>query len=456
MKELYNSEKPFYSNNSLSRLTKVYVWSVLTEPLLYFILFGHPFGISSNLSRFIQLFVLVCLFFKILLLKSYNWTIFRPSHPYYRWYFFFIICAIFSGAYGAAIGAYSVSFLTLTDTMVVSIYRPIFEYFVAIYYFFYFVILAKYMIRSPKAVDYFFLTFKRIFFFILFVGFFDLLLIWIYQPDYGGIPRHYDEYQVGFRFHSFTGEPRDAFVFLVLGLGLLWAKDIWMSEKKLNYRIIFLIAVAGLMTQSFSGVLGLIFSTGLVLLYFVPKAPTHKFFIIIFVSVLIPVVAIIYAKFFSPRILTYFNEMQVLFYNLNNQEIIAPVMMGAMNNFYPIWQRWIELIQFDVIGLFFGTGFGSSSVSNVNFYLENNVFNPNSSLIRTFYDNGIIGVFILIAAFLSPIKHLDISKSTKNKCMLYMIFILGAYFAHRSSAPFIFLGIVLIIFDYRFRAHFLK
>ena len=95
--------------------------------------------------------------------------------------------------------------------------------------------------------------------------------------------------------------------------------------------------------------------------------------------------------------------------------------------------------------VFFGTGLGSSSVIN-NIYLEvNEVTNPNANIVRMFYDVGIIGILLLLKSFIYPINKLLIDKDIQLKLMLCTIFVVGAFFAHRHVAPFLFLGITVAV-----------
>ncbi len=456
MTEFYNTKKDFSHQNYVSGLTKLYVWSVIMEPLIYFIMIGHIFAISTNLSRFLQLVVLITLFLKLFV--SNKWTISSPMSPYYRWYFIYFVFAIFSGFFGILVGAYSVPSLSFEESLIVAVYRPIFEYVIAFYYFFYFVILARYMICSPQALNYFFSVFKWVFFFVLYVGLFDLILMLIFS-DYQGIPRHINDYYVGFRFHSFAGEPRDAFVFLILGIGMLWVKDIWNAEKKLNNRVIFLIIIAGLLTQSFSALVGLVISVFLLMIYHIPKMSLKKGTLYTISILLMITIVIILAFFFSQRIFVYFNLFTNLYSTLDSGILyseLKPLARAVTNNFYPIWQRWLEITEFNILPFFIGTGFGSSSVANINFILDNNIYNPNANIIRSIFDNGVVGTLFLITAFLYPIKHLYFSESVKRQCTFLMILIVGSYLAHRSSAPFMFLGIISIVFNYKFQNYLLK
>ena len=70
-------------------------------------------------------------------------------------------------------------------------FRPFFEYFIALYYFVYFVVLAQYMLINKQSIDYFFRWFNVVFLTCLFIGFTDLLLIVLFQPGYDGVRKTY-------------------------------------------------------------------------------------------------------------------------------------------------------------------------------------------------------------------------------------------------------------------------
>ena len=101
--------------------------------------------------------------------------------------------------------------------------------------------------------------------------------------------------------------------------------------------------------------------------------------------------------------------------------------------------------------LIFGTGLGTSSVANNIYMMEvNNVINPNANIVRMIYDVGIIGSLLLIKSFIYPIERLSINREMSLKLIFLMLFILGAYFGHRSVAPFLFLGILIVAIENKF------
>ena len=369
----------------------------------------------------------------------------------YKYYSYFIFFSVIAGIFGLMYGAYFIPSIPFADTMFISLYRPIMEYIIAIYYFFYFVILFRFIINDSIAIDYFFKVFSWLFYFSLIVGLFDLVLIKVIS-DYGGIPRHIrDLQQVGFRFHGISGEPRDAFVYLILGVGVLFLKDIWCDEKKLTKKRLLFIVIAIILTKSLSGLIGLLFSCGLLLLYYIPKVKIDKQLIVL--AAIIFIIAIVsFLVSTSGRLMSYYLGFQTLYTDLmNGNSIKGNLGEGAMDNIYPIWHRWLEVLNLNIFPSIIGTGFGTSSViNNVYYMLSNITINPNSNLIRMLYDVGIIGVLLLIKSFIYPISRFYINKDMRLKLLLYMLFIVGAYFGHRSVAPFLFLGIMIVTIENKF------
>ena len=120
-----------------------------------------------------------------------------------------------------------------------------------------------------------------------------------------------------------------------------------------------------------------------------------------------------------------------------------------MNNFYPVLHRFYELKSLNILPLFVGTGFGSASVIN-NFYFGTlEINNPNANIVRSFYESGIIGTLLFLLSFIYPIKRKLVPKKVKKIILFYMLFILGAYLAQRSVAPFIFLGIAIVLLEHK-------
>lgn len=258
--------------NSFNFLGKLYVWSIIFEPLLFFILVGQQVsGVGGNISRLLQILFIFLLIITTLSKKEKNIRVPNPFSYQFRWYFAYLFLLILSAIYGLLSGAYessvversfesiSVSFVSkvLNSTWI----RPLFEYFILLYYFIYFVVLPQYFLNSRKAIDYFFKVFFAMFFLSLFIGVIDLLLVLVL--NYEWIPRHLSDFtHVGNRFHGLAGEPRDAFVYLILGICLIFLKEQWTGKFKGKKFWVLLIFLLALTTQSASGLMGLFFCFG--------------------------------------------------------------------------------------------------------------------------------------------------------------------------------------------------
>jgi len=253
----------------------------------------------------------------------------------------------------------------------------------------------------------------------------------------------------GSRFHGIAGEPRDAFVYLILGIGILSLKDLWRNERKLTKITIGLIVLAALLTQSASGFIGLLFSSALLLIFYLKRVPHNKVFPVIILCISLILTSFIGA-INSSRVMLYYDAFLELFETLSAGDKVTSILKVTMNNIYPVWQRWLEILDFNILPTLFGTGLGSSSVVNSIFIGRNEVLNANSNLVRTVFDSGIIGTLILIMAFISPIKMFGVPKRVVLKFILLMLLVVGTYFAHRSVTPFLFLGIILIVFKQKF------
>jgi O-antigen ligase len=96
-----------------------------------------------------------------------------------------------------------------------------------------------------------------------------------------------------------------------------------------------------------------------------------------------------------------------------------------------------------------GSGFGTASAVNNRFALDSFALaNPHSQFVRTLYESGVVGVILLVRAFVSPVKYLTrrLAKHTRDRFFLLTLLLLGCFLGHRSSAPFIYLGVLIAVF----------
>ena len=111
----------------IALLSKIYIWSVVIEPLIFFNI-GHSFAINLTLARCLQFIVLISFVIRTIS-RDNALKIINPFCPAYKFYSYFLILACLSGLYGILSGAYVIPTLTITESIKVSVSRPIFEYF---------------------------------------------------------------------------------------------------------------------------------------------------------------------------------------------------------------------------------------------------------------------------------------------------------------------------------------
>jgi len=444
--------------NRLNITSKIYVWSVLMEPLLFFVILNQDVaGIGGNISRLLQLIVVLSLFLRIFFMSWKNIKIPNPLYDHYKWYFFYLVFILFSFFYGFITGVYDYGnsivniapqeYKTGFSQLINSQYfRPFFEYVIAIYYFVYFVVFPKYLLGSKQSIEYFFKVFVFTFLLSLFIGVIDFLLVFLI--DYEWIPRHLSDFRhVGTRFHGLAGEPRDAFVYLGFGIAMFYLKSIWQERNNINNYSIAALFLCMLLTQSSSGFIGLIIAAGLIFFYQLPRLPIKYLFSLFAVIGVISVFTYLSVTN-SYRVMQYINAIPEAIQALESSADLPLLVKAQIVNIYPVWVRISEIIQLNFLPLLVGTGIGSTSAINSVFFDAPGVHNPHANLIRVAFEAGMIGLFIYIKAFISPIQRLAINRDTRVLLTIYMLFILGLNFGHRSSTLFIFLGTLLLIFDF--------
>ena len=192
-------------------------------------------GVGANISRLLQIATLLFLV-RLAIVGNINLRISGFTKRYTSFVLYFSL-AVMSGVIGLLMGVYSLG--PVSDGVNIAFpavlinspyFRPIFEYVVLAYYIIYFAVLPSIILKKEEDVKYFFKVFFLMFNISLFVGLIGILLYWQYGINIVG--RHLYEWyttgarSVGFRFHGFFGEPRDAFVVLGLGAAFYYLKSI--------------------------------------------------------------------------------------------------------------------------------------------------------------------------------------------------------------------------------------
>ena len=448
-------------DHKFSLLGKIYVWSVVIDPLLFFVVFQSIFsGVGGNLSRLLQLIVIIVLLIRVILNFPQSLKIPNPFHSKYSWYFVYFILSIISGVFGLLYGSYQTIYdeIYLAGNFTYFSYfinnfgvRPFFEYFIILYYFVYFAILPSYLLFNEKGIRYFFTVFVGMFFLSFGVGVIDFAIEYIY--GYQWIPKHIfrwstDPLHVGLRFHGLAGEPRDAFVYLIFGTGILFLRDQWFDIQRLNIFWIILFIIAMMLTESLSGILGAVMAFFLILFFLIPKIPLKQIFLVL-LGIVLGSLAIYVLLENSVRITLFIRELPGFILAIEDKGHLPPIYQLQASNIYPILLRIKEVLNFNLLPLIIGTGLGSASVATSQFIKEAIVANPNANIVRLIFENGIIGTMVFVFAFIHPLRRLNVSKLKLKYLLLFMLLILGAFFGHRSSTLYTFLGIAIVIFSYK-------
>jgi len=418
-----------------SFITKLFSWSIIFESLLIFI-FSVP-GSEGNvvhLGRLLQLLVLFLLLANPGIKKIRLQTS-QPLNSFIKFYSLYLVYTALISVIGILVGSYNSEYGSY------SIYiRPAVEYAILIHYFIYFSILPTYFFRSMVDLNYFLDKFIVIFWLVILIGLIDLLFVTL---GFEGLYRHfYDKRSIGFRFHSILGEPRDAFAYLLLVIPVIYFRDLINGITKSRKLVTILIITCLFLTQSFSGVLGVFFSITLITLYILSFGSNQKK--IIFLTIISISTLVAYEiTMSSSRLVLYYDKFLDVFIDLEDYSEVRSVYSVAINNIYPLWDLWLRVKEYNILPLFFGNGIGSASFINNQFMGEENVVNPNASLIRSIYETGLVGTFILLYFFLKPIKY--ISCVNRERMMIFSSLLIGSFFLHRSVTIFIFIGIVLVV-----------
>jgi len=424
----------------ISYLSKIYIYSIIFEPLLLFKLFEQGIvGVGLTIGRFLQILFILLYFIKIIKQKSY----FIPRwNSNYIIFSFFLLTIIVSTINGLNIGAYSIEnaqvFKLNPNLINHPFIRPFFEIFIYIYYVYYFVILPKHFITSARHVNYFFNRFFLIFTLHLFFGYIDFVLD-PFEIDF--LPRHFaDMRDVGFRFHGFAGEPRDAAVFTIFAISILMLRKVWNNAFNIN--ILILALLSAVFTFSTSFIFGLIFAG--ILFSFLGSMNKNK--TIITISCLI---VLLFSTTYIPRIHYAVNAVINGVININISDDytkLDPLIRSQAQNIVPLFVRLKQPLIESITLSIFGSGMGSSGIVNGKTGIYTTQYqNPNAQITRLYFDNGLVGLTLLILAFYFTVKKYASTQYDFNYISNWLILLIGTFLAHRSATIFIFSGIAIAV-----------
>jgi hypothetical protein len=439
--------------SEISFPTKLFCFSLAVEPLMFFVLTDpHQTGSSFTLSRLLQ--ILVGIYFVAFVVKK-GLIIPNPSYRFYILYFRFVVVGLFSSVLGAAFyGSYflnSSGANTDVSTVAAQILRgpysrPFIEVIISVYYFVYFVVVPRYVLKTTAELKYIIDLIVNIFKFSLAFGILDVVQYLVTGINF--IPRHLIDsayIELGTRYHGIAGEPRDAFPYLVFGLAMCFLRSALFQQASPSKAVIFLTAFALLLTQSASGIIGVGFALCIYILTdlkinFVRLA---KMAGILIVTISIAVIAVLN----TDRLLDYIVAAEGLYDVLMAKDELHPMMLAQSSNIFPLWQILLYLKDFNLIPVIFGSGFGSASFINNNLGGTMELINPQSNAVRLFFEVGILGFWLYLTSQLLLIRRLKtILRSTCTQKFYYLAILLtGICLGHRSTTIFILCGIALAI-----------
>jgi len=444
--------------SALSLQFRLFVWSLIADPLLFFVILDqNDTGVNLTLARVLQSAFLVLQLVRLSTGRA-ELGVPSPLQPMFRNYSLYVLLLLASSLLGVFVyGSYNLAntyTLEHSSFLVEAIRgpntRPFFELVILVYYFVYFVVLPKYMIKSHAELRYLFKWVIRVFYVMLAVGLLD-----VFSNSLGGpyIPKHSVHMEAGYvgvRFHGLAGEPRDAFAYLLFGLAMVYLRSTLVQTKRVPRMLGPLVLVALVMTQSASGVIGLGITAVGVLIYFSLRSVRKLVVSLVVVGSLVWLTT--YLVWLSPRLVAYSDAFADVWVVLNAGGQFSFLVATESSNFLPFWNMWLNAKELNVLPVLLGSGLGSTNIINNNLsalFIEDSsseLMNANAQITRIIYESGIIGFFVYVNVFVAPFKVL-LGRFTAHRVANFVLFavLLGASLGHRSSTVFVYLGIVVAV-----------
>lgn len=434
-------------------ISKLYIWSILFEPLMFFVLTSRDslLGVPLSVSRLLQLLVVFLLILSFIHRSVINKNSiivnnFFPENKYLVLYFLLLIFAI---VVGLLFGSYDLpDHVNRVPAFFTGVHpylpRVLFEYFIIGFYIVYFAILPRYLLQTKSDFHYLFSAWKFLLIAFLIIGYVDYIFAEFLDIDL--VYRHiFDEIHVGSRFHGLAGEPRQAAVYIVFSISMyiIYCQYHNIDQKKW---LLFLLITALFLTKSMSVFLALIY---FIILLFL--------FRIISVKVILISLFLLIFSFLFERVSFYSSNMIDAWQILESGDELPYLLKVQQSSIYPIYDLINKIRNFDLLPVLFGSGLGSASAVN-NLYIAGDISiaNPNSQIVRSLYESGIIGTIVFIFAMIWPIKYLaySIDQKKKNMLIIGMLAVVSITFSVRSPVVFIYYGIAtsfLYVYQKKFR-----
>ena len=439
------SSQSVQAANRISMECKLFVWSIVLEPLLFFVMSSGLYtGINITLARVLQilfLIVFICKFAK----AKHGFLLPNLTNKYYLFFTAYFCLLIISSFVGAVFyGSYILKNIQGYD----HVFRFFLEFIILLYYFFYFVIIPKYVLTSKLKIFYLLKCIERAFYFCLILGFLDLFFAYFGS---GFIPRHLVDtpswVSVGVRFHGIAGEPRDAFPYLIFGLLIIQIKATLLDQKT-PWILLPMVVLALLSTQSGSGVVGIALGAVIFALFNFNLTRFSAGKLKAIFAIILTLVLVAYSVSQTDRLREYYFAFLDINDLLSSGAELPYLVVVQSNNIFPLWVTLQNLLNFNLLPVLFGSGMGSSAIVNSNLGdFGGAIANSHAQITRTIFESGFVGLWLYILFFYTPFKILLKHLPKVNRQFFYIVFfmLLGTSLGHRSTTIFVFTGIVISI-----------
>ena len=146
-----------YQPMKVNLLTKIFVWSIALEPMLYFMVSDpNLIGIGLHFSRILQIVVIFGFITRILLGNNYSIIIPKSGSIFVSVIFYLVSILVAS-----LLGFFVFNAYPLIYTLAVY-KRPFIELIMVLYTFIYFVSFSVYFLKNEEAIRYFFEALARV------------------------------------------------------------------------------------------------------------------------------------------------------------------------------------------------------------------------------------------------------------------------------------------------------
>ena len=426
---------------------KIYIWSIVLEGFLFFIFIDRlAAGFSLSVARALQVIWIAWRFAAPGQFIRGSWNVGRRrillAYILLGWTVFSLLGGYLSGGYVGSTTTTDTS-TWLAEILSNLAVRPLIEILLFGYYFWYYVLVGGKILSQVENYSYLVRSYFLVCALSMLIGFADLIA---YQLlGFGFVVRHLAEYfyenpiTPGDRFHGFGGEPRDAFLQLLLMLAILAAfrAGVGLKQSGIRHWVFVITFIALMMTQSVSGLVGLPIFAVLFCVFYVPRNfGASTLLLMIMVIGVVAAVAAFSADYFF-RVAYYTAVYADIFDRLKEGSSGLSVdELTQMTNIYPLFLFEQFCSGDHLYRCVFGSGMSSSAYANTAFMAEGMAF-PHAEVTRILYELGIGGFFIYCAFFVSMFTNPDRSRSRigisgQRTNFLWGLVLLAATLAHKS------------------------